>query len=290
MAIIEAAQLSKTYANGVAALKHVDLQVEAGEVFGLLGPNGAGKTTAVRVLNGTLQPTGGTYRILGESNGSAAIRQKTATLSEQAAMYTQLSVRENLLFFADMYGIERGTALGRIQYYLKRMELWERRNDKLGTLSTGQKKRIQIARSPARPLAPAAVHGAVGYLLQTLYLHRTITLLEFFVIRFGRFFRILGHPHTNAVFLFQRPFNPLYRGCFEIQPAIGAAFLIQKFFQVLDIHPADLLTVNQHHIRLFSILRHTLCSLVHIITAIRGRGEFFCIPPGSSPRFCGTHC
>lgn len=147
MAIIETQQLSKTYTNGVAALKHVDLRVEAGEVFGLLGPNGAGKTTAVRVLNGTLQPTSGTYQILGESSGSAAIRQKTATLSEQASMYTQLSVQENLLFFADMYGIERGTALGRIQYYLKRMELWERRTDKLGTLSTGQKKRIQIART-----------------------------------------------------------------------------------------------------------------------------------------------
>ncbi len=147
MAIIEAQQLSKTYANGVKALRQVDLQVEAGEVFGLLGPNGAGKTTAVRILNGTLQPTGGTYRVLGESNGSTAIRQRTATISEQAALYTQLSVQENLLFFADMYGIERGTALGRIQYYLKRMELWERRDDKFGTLSTGQKKRIQIART-----------------------------------------------------------------------------------------------------------------------------------------------
>ncbi len=147
MAIIEAQQLSKTYANGVQALTQLDLKVEAGEVFGLLGPNGAGKTTAVRILNGTLQPTSGSYRVLGESNGSTAIRQKTATLSEQAALYTQLSVQENLLFFADMYGVERGIAHGRIQYYLKRMELWERRNDKFGTLSTGQKKRIQIART-----------------------------------------------------------------------------------------------------------------------------------------------
>lgn len=147
MAIIETQSLSKTYVNGVEALKGVDLSVKAGEVFGLLGPNGAGKTTAVRVLNGTLQPSSGSYEVLGESNGSASIRQRTATLSEQAVMYAQLSIQENLLFFADMYEIDRGTALGRIQYYLKRMELWERRQDKIGTLSTGQKKRVQIART-----------------------------------------------------------------------------------------------------------------------------------------------
>ena len=79
MIVIETQDLHKRYENGVDALIDLDLTVSKGEIFGLLGPNGAGKTTTVRLLNGTLRPTGGTSLILGISSQDEEIRRRTSS-------------------------------------------------------------------------------------------------------------------------------------------------------------------------------------------------------------------
>ena len=168
MTVIEAKHLTKRYDNGVTALENLDLSVERGEVFGFFGPNGAGKTTTVRLLNGTLSPTSGESKVLGLSSRDDEIRKKTATLTEMAAMYESMTVMENLGFFADLYEMDPADAGTRIRDLLERMELGDKKDFKLGSFSTGMKKRVQLIRSllhrpevifldePAAGLDPAA--------------------------------------------------------------------------------------------------------------------------------------
>jgi ABC-2 type transport system ATP-binding protein len=146
MVVVETRGLCKRYGNGVEAVCDLTLSVNAGEIFGFLGPNGAGKTTTVRLLNGSLAPSSGSSRVLGTSSDDESVRGSTATLTEQARMYEKLTVVENLRFFARMYGEKETIGDARIEELLHRMRLWEKRDAKLGTLSTGQKKRAQIAR------------------------------------------------------------------------------------------------------------------------------------------------
>lgn len=147
MKAIEAMKLSKRYENGVVGLRDLDLSVERGEIFGFLGPNGAGKTTTVRLLNGTLAPSGGEARVLGSDPGDVAVRARTSTLAELANMYDALTVIENLRFFAGMYGMAKQEAERRIEELLCEVKLWDKRTLKLGSFSTGMKKRVQLVRA-----------------------------------------------------------------------------------------------------------------------------------------------
>jgi ABC-2 type transport system ATP-binding protein len=146
MAAIITENLSKRYGNGVIALSGLSLSIGEGTVFGFLGPNGAGKTTTVRILNGTLAPTGGTSTILGVSSRDDEIRKRTATLSEDARMYESLSALDNLLFFGAMYDLSEKASRERGGELLKKLRLWEKRDEKMGTFSTGMKKRLHLAR------------------------------------------------------------------------------------------------------------------------------------------------
>ena len=147
MTVIETEGLGKTYDGGVEALKALSISVEPGEIFGLLGPNGAGKSTTVRVLNGTLTPSSGHARVLGHEAGDERIRLATATVAELAQLYEHMSVADNLRFFAQLYGMEHGVAAQRIDELLVLLEIRDRRDDRLGTLSTGLKKRVHVARA-----------------------------------------------------------------------------------------------------------------------------------------------
>ncbi len=147
MKAILAEGLSKVFENGVQAVTGLDLAVEPGEIFCFLGPNGAGKTTTVRLLNGILTPTAGRSSILGVPSADEAVRRQTATLAELAQMYEHLSVLENLLFYARMYGLPEAEARARSEELLGRMGLWEKRDLKLGSFSTGMKKRAHLART-----------------------------------------------------------------------------------------------------------------------------------------------
>lgn len=172
-------ELGKTYSGNVPALTDLNLSIEEGEVFGLLGPNGAGKTTTVRLLNGTLEPTVGTAHIFDLPAVDVETKHKTATLAEAARMYEHLSAVKNLEFFAAMYGMSGSSVNSRIHELLERMGLKDRENDKIGTYSTGMKKRVQLARvllhdpslifldEPTAGLDPDAARQVTG-LIRTL--------------------------------------------------------------------------------------------------------------------------
>lgn len=146
MIAIQTEGLGKVYENGTLALRDMDLRIEAGKIFGLLGPNGAGKSTATRLLNGTLRPSAGASLVLGRPAGDTETRARTATMTETAQMYEGLSVEENLLFYARMYDMGGAEARKRAKELLERLALAGKAADRLGSLSTGQKKRVQLAR------------------------------------------------------------------------------------------------------------------------------------------------
>jgi ABC-2 type transport system ATP-binding protein len=144
---IDAEGLTKVFDKRIRAVSGLTLHIEQGKIFGFLGPNGAGKTTTIRLLNGTLSPTAGSSRVLGFESQDQEIRRRTATLAEEAQMYEHMSVLDNLRFFAHMYDMQPAHAEARIRTLLERMNLWEKRELKLGSLSTGMKKRVYLCRT-----------------------------------------------------------------------------------------------------------------------------------------------
>jgi ABC-2 type transport system ATP-binding protein len=179
MKAIQTERLTKVFPGGITAVEDLTLEVDQGQIFGLLGPNGAGKTTTLRLLNGTLLPSNGSSTVLGWDSRREEVRSHTATLAEEAKMYEHLSVMENLHFFARMYEVTGGDAEVRIRELLKRMRLWEKRDAKLGSFSTGMKKRVYLVRTllhrprilfldePTSGLDPEAA-GQVTDLIRTL--------------------------------------------------------------------------------------------------------------------------
>jgi ABC-2 type transport system ATP-binding protein/sodium transport system ATP-binding protein len=133
----------------VQAVDNVSFSVSAGEVFGLLGPNGAGKTTTLRMLLGLLAPTAGWATVDGfrSSEFPDEVKRRVGLVSASAGLYPHLSVREMLMFFADLYGVPLArahTELKSLAELLGVADLLERR---CVTLSTGQKQRVNLARA-----------------------------------------------------------------------------------------------------------------------------------------------
>jgi len=125
------------------ALDGVDLGVAPGEVFGLLGPNGAGKTTALRILCGLLAPTEGEVEVLGLDVRREAerIKRRIGYVSQQFSLYADLTVEENVRFFADVYGTDDRA---RIDALLERYGLAQRRRQIAGALSGGYRQRLAL--------------------------------------------------------------------------------------------------------------------------------------------------
>lgn len=146
MKAIETVKLGKLYENGVLALQDLNLSVDEGEIFGFLGPNGSGKSTTVRLLNGTLTPTAGSALLAGMKPSHDETKKFIATMNESAQMYESLTAEENLLFFARMYDLSEHEAARRIDELLQIVNLSEKRNLKLGSFSTGMRKRMHLAR------------------------------------------------------------------------------------------------------------------------------------------------
>lgn len=146
--IIETHDLTRRFGDKTA-VDRLSLTVYAGEVFGLLGHNGAGKTTTVRLLNGVLNPSGGSARVLGLDpvKQGAELRQKTGVLTETPSLYEGLSARQNLRLFADLYGVPRPQVEARIDHMLAHFNLSERASEKVGGYSKGMKQRLALARA-----------------------------------------------------------------------------------------------------------------------------------------------
>jgi len=179
MKAIATNHLAKQYDQGAMALADLSLEVEEGTVFGFLGPNGAGKTTTVRILNGTLTPTSGSFTLFSRQTDPQDIRLLSGTLSETARMYEGLSALDNLKFFGSLYDLDTREIEKRGRMLLEKLGLKGREEDKVGTYSTGMKKRVQLARTllhqpkllfldePTSGLDPEAA-GEVSELIRTV--------------------------------------------------------------------------------------------------------------------------
>ncbi|MFC1573960.1 ATP-binding cassette domain-containing protein [Candidatus Latescibacterota bacterium] len=133
----------------VRALDKLSLEVSSGIVYGFLGPNGAGKTTTIRLLLGILAATDGSGRVLGYDirSQSDRIRAGAGSLLEHNGLYDRLSPEENLEFYGRVWHIPTHERRSRIRELLTRIDLWDRRHDRVRTLSRGMKQKLAVSRA-----------------------------------------------------------------------------------------------------------------------------------------------
>jgi ABC-2 type transport system ATP-binding protein len=143
---IEVHDLLRRFGSFVA-VDHVSFSVTRGEIFGLLGPNGAGKSTTFRMLCGLLRPSGGSARVAGLDmlRAPAAARARIGYMAQRFSLYGELSVAENLAFFARVYGLDRTAQAAAIADALERFDLGAVRLSVAAALSLGVKQRLALA-------------------------------------------------------------------------------------------------------------------------------------------------
>jgi len=141
--------LTKTYQNGVQALKGIDLDVQEGDFFALLGPNGAGKTTAIGIVTSLVNKSAGQVVVFGHDIDSELAAAKSCIgLVPQEINFNQFETVSTILVNqAGFYGIPRQIAYTRLEKYLNALQLWDKRNAISRTLSGGMKRRLMIARA-----------------------------------------------------------------------------------------------------------------------------------------------
>jgi ABC-2 type transport system ATP-binding protein len=144
--IIHTEHLARSFGH-LVAVRDVSLDVRRGEIFGILGPNGAGKSTTIRMLCGILDPTGGSGTVAGYDIVREAERIKTQIgyMTQRFSLYEDLTVAQNLTFYAGIYGVPLRRLRGRVDAMLETSGLVERRKQLAGTLSGGWKQRVALA-------------------------------------------------------------------------------------------------------------------------------------------------
>jgi len=169
--IIIAEHLTRRFEDNIA-VNDIDLVVRSGEVFGFLGHNGAGKTTTVRLLNGVLEAHAGKIRILGLDpvRDGPALRFRSGVLTESISLDNRLTARDNLLIYADLFGVPHGSVKSRVSDLLEFFELGEHAEERVSGYSTGMRQRLALARTllhepeilfldePTSGLDPLAAH------------------------------------------------------------------------------------------------------------------------------------
>lgn len=142
---VETDKLVKAFGS-FTAVDQVSLRVKKGEIFGFLGPNGAGKSTTIRMLCGLLTPTSGQAFVEGinVADEPEQVRRNIGYMSQKFSLYDDLTVEQNIDFFAGMYGIPRERREERKQYVLGMANLVEKRNSLTGTLAGGWKQRLAL--------------------------------------------------------------------------------------------------------------------------------------------------
>ncbi len=144
--VIETEHLARHFGS-LIAVRDISLTVYRGEIFGVLGPNGAGKSTTIRMLCGILNPTAGRGSVVGFDIKTQAelIKANIGYMTQRFSLYEDLTVLENLKFYAGIYGVERARRGPRIAEVIERAGLGERRNQLAGNLSGGWKQRVALA-------------------------------------------------------------------------------------------------------------------------------------------------
>ncbi len=142
---VEIDDLVKAFGDFVA-VDHVSMKVHKGEIFGFLGPNGAGKSTTIRMLCGLLTPTSGRASVSGfdVATQPEEIRRTIGYMSQKFSLYDDLTVEENIDFFAGIYGVPRALRAERKNCVLEMANITERRRALTGTLSGGWKQRLAL--------------------------------------------------------------------------------------------------------------------------------------------------
>ncbi|MBQ0753845.1 MAG: ABC transporter ATP-binding protein [Gammaproteobacteria bacterium] len=141
--------LTKTYKNGVQALKGVSFSVEKGDFFALLGPNGAGKSTTIGIISSLVNKTSGEVQILGKDLDTerSEAKRRVGVVPQEFNFNQFEKVFDILIAQAGYYGIPAKLAAERTEFYLRRLGLWEKRNSSARMLSGGMKRRLMIARA-----------------------------------------------------------------------------------------------------------------------------------------------
>jgi ABC-2 type transport system ATP-binding protein len=144
--IIHTEHLSRTFGK-LVAVRDLSLDVRAGEIFGILGPNGAGKSTTIRMLCGILDPTSGSGTVAGCDivREAERIKERIGYMTQRFSLYEDLTVLENLSFYAGIYGVPLRSRRARVDAVLESMGLTDRRRQLAGTLSGGWKQRVALA-------------------------------------------------------------------------------------------------------------------------------------------------
>jgi len=144
--VFSAQALVKTFGD-LRAVDGISMAVEAGEIYGLVGPSGSGKTTLIRMLCGLTAPSGGEARLLGQAmpRDRRRVEERFGYMPQERAVYRDLSVAENLLFFGQVYGMPRRRIVERSAELLAMMKLGDRANQRADRLSGGEKQRLSLA-------------------------------------------------------------------------------------------------------------------------------------------------
>lgn len=147
MAEITVENLRKEY-DGFTAVDNLSFEIEKGEIFGIVGPNGAGKTTTLKMLSGLISPTAGVIKIQGmdiKKDGNR-IKRKLGFVPEESPLYEGMTADDYLMFFAQIYGVDRKTASARIRDVLMALRL-DSAGKKIGDMSKGMQRKVIIARA-----------------------------------------------------------------------------------------------------------------------------------------------
>lgn len=180
-AAVELEGVAKSF-GAVKALDGVSLRVRTGEIYGLLGPNGSGKTTLIRILVGLVRPEAGVVTVLGRRIPNRAVLRQIGYMTQQAALYPDLSVEENVRFFAAING-----ARDQVEDALRVVELSDRRSSVVTTISGGMRQRLS--------LACALVHRPRLLLLD----EPTVGIDPLLRVQFWAYFRELTKAGTSIV-------------------------------------------------------------------------------------------
>jgi ABC-2 type transport system ATP-binding protein len=144
--VVETRGLSRHFGD-LVAVRDVTFEVARGEIFGVLGPNGAGKSTTIRMLCGILDPTSGSGKVVGYDivREAERIKERIGYMTQRFSLYEDLSVEENVRFYAGIYGVPLGKRRARVEAVIERAGLAGRRRQLAGTLSGGWKQRVALA-------------------------------------------------------------------------------------------------------------------------------------------------